>query len=304
MRNEKVKVGRLDISYLTGGEGEPVIILHGGGDGARAWLRSAAELSRYYRVYVPDLPGYGNSQSMGDNFDLPELVSFVEDFSASLGLERFHLVGHSIGGSIALDYALNYPYRVERLVLVSSFGLGNRVALWIRVFSASSFIRSLGRAAQALFRWVRRVGGQFYRPAAFINPLPPIKMDMGRYIHSLSGQERILSNRLTKLEVPTLLVWGARDNIVSVRNAYAAARLIPDCQLQVFEECGHSVYKQNIAGFSEVLVRFLGQERPVPAQPLRLPFLAKLWSGQYAKPLSGLPAVVLLAVLLELLRDA
>jgi len=304
MRTEKVKVGKLDISYLTGGEGEPVIILHGGGDGARAWLRSAAELSKYHRVYVPDLPGYGNSQSMGDNFDLPELVSFVEDFAGSLGLEQFHLVGHSIGGSIALEYALNYPHRLERLVLVSSFGLGNRVALWIRILSASSFIRSLGRAAQAVFRAVRRVGGQLYRPAAFINPLPPIKMDMGRYIHSLKGQEGTLSSRLTRLEVPTLLVWGARDSIVSVHNAYAAARLIPDCQLRVFEQCGHSVYKQNIAGFSEVLVRFLNQERPVPAQPSRLPFLVKLWLGQYATPLPGLPAVVLLVVLLELLRDA
>jgi hypothetical protein len=129
-------------------------------------------------------------------------------------------------------------------------------------------------------------------------------MDMGRYIHSLKGQEGILSSRLTKLEVPTLLVWGAKDNIVSVRNAYAAARLIPDCQLQVFEGCGHSVYKQDIGGFSEVIVRFLSQERPVLARPPRLPFLVKLWSGQYATPLTGLPAVVLLALLLKLLRDA
>jgi pimeloyl-ACP methyl ester carboxylesterase len=303
MRTEKVKVGKLDISYLTGGEGEPVVILHGGGEGARAWMQSAAELARYYRVYVPDLPGYGDSQSMGDSFELEELVTFVGDFSGSLGLERFHLVGHSIGGSIALEYALNYPHRLDRLVLVSSFGLGNRIALWIRILSASPFIRSLGRAAQAVFRWVRRVVGQLYRPAAFINPLPPIKMDMGRYIHSLKGQEGFLSSRLTRLEVPTLLVWGARDSIISVRNAYAAARLIPDCQLQVFEGCGHSVYKQNIGGFSEVLVRFLSQERPVPAQPFRLPLLVRLWSGQYAKPLSGLPAVVLLAVLLKLLRD-
>jgi pimeloyl-ACP methyl ester carboxylesterase len=303
MRTEKVKVGKLDISYLTGGEGEPIVILHGGGEGARAWAQSAAELARYYRVYVPDLPGYGDSQSMGDSFELAELVTFVEDFSSSLGLERFHLFGHSIGGSIALEYALEYPHRLGRLVLVSSFGLGNRIALWIRILSAWPFIRSLGRAVQALFRWVRRVGGQLYRPAAFINPLPPIKMDMGRYIHSLKGQEGFLSSRLTRLEVPTLLVWGARDSIISVHNAYAAARLIPDCQLQVFEECGHSVYKQNISGFSEVVFRFLSQQRPVPERPSRLPSLVRLWLGQYPKPLTGVPAVVLLAVLLKLLRD-
>jgi hypothetical protein len=92
--------------------------------------------------------------------------------------------------------------------------------------------------------------------------------------------------------------------LVSFYDFSTAARLIPDCQLQVFEGCGHSVYKQDIGGFSEVLVRFLSQERPVLARLPKLPFLVKLWSGQYAKPLMGLPAVVLLAVLLELLRDA
>jgi len=66
--SKKTKVGKLDIHYLAGGQGDPMVIIHGGGDGARAWLENAKELSKHYSVYVPDLPGFGRSQPMGTNF--------------------------------------------------------------------------------------------------------------------------------------------------------------------------------------------------------------------------------------------
>ena len=75
---------------------------------------------------------------------------------------------------------------------------------------------------------------------------------------TLKGQTTVLLNRLSELMMPTLLVWGARDGVVPVSQAYAAAELIPDCQLHVFEDCGHSVYKQNVQDFSRLLTGFLG----------------------------------------------
>lgn len=114
---KQVKVGKLDIRYLNGGEGDPLIVIHGGGGGANAWLQNAMDLSRYYSVYIPDLPGFGHSQSMSDNFSLSEFVAFLEEFSHNLGLKHFHLMGHSIGGCIALHYALKFPHKIRRLVL-------------------------------------------------------------------------------------------------------------------------------------------------------------------------------------------
>jgi len=77
LRRESMKLGKLDVSYLAGGQGDPLIVIHGGGDSGRAWLQNAVELSKQYSVYVPDLPGFGLSQSMSDNFDLPKYVAFV-----------------------------------------------------------------------------------------------------------------------------------------------------------------------------------------------------------------------------------
>ncbi|MFH1381983.1 MAG: alpha/beta hydrolase, partial [Chloroflexota bacterium] len=104
MHREQVKVGQLDISYFAVGEGTPLIIIHGGVDGARSWLRMARQLGQYYRVYAPDLPGFGSSQSMGD-FQIRRYVEFIDGFARSLRLRRFCLIGHSIGGAIALHYA-------------------------------------------------------------------------------------------------------------------------------------------------------------------------------------------------------
>ncbi|NIQ74834.1 MAG: alpha/beta fold hydrolase, partial [Phycisphaerae bacterium] len=86
-----------------------------------------AELSKYYTVYVPDLPGFGRSQPMDGDCHIPELVEFVDDFSDELGLEKFHLIGHSLGGGIALSYVLRFPHKIMKLVLVSSMFLGREV---------------------------------------------------------------------------------------------------------------------------------------------------------------------------------
>lgn len=257
MHIKSVKVGSLDISYFTGGQGDPLVIIHGGGDGARAWLRNAEELSKYYSVYVPDLPGFGLNQSANDKFHLPEFVAFIEDFSCALGIERFHLVGHSIGGGIALHYALKFPQKVEGLVLVSSWCLGIEAALWVRLLSHPALCRSLGEAAIAVLKGIKWLACQFYAPFRFANPVTPVKIDIGKTMMTLKGQTTVLLDELPELMMPTLLVWGAGDRIVPAHHAYAAAELIPDCQLHVFEGCGHSVYQQKVGDFSRLLIDFL-----------------------------------------------
>lgn len=258
LRNERKKLGDLDISYLTGGQGDPLIVIHGGGDSGRAWLQNASELSKHYRVFVPDLPGYGLSQSPADNFYWPEFVAFVEEFSNSLSLQRFHLVGHSLGGGIALQYALKFPDKINRLVLVSSICLGREIALWARFLSHLTNRRPIAEAAFSVLKVVKWLGKLFYAPLEFLDPFLQIKIDIGRNVMTIKGQTTVLLNQLSELLVPTLLVWGAKDGIVPVSHAYAAARLIPDCQLHVFTSCGHSVYRQQLQEFSRLLVKFLG----------------------------------------------
>ena len=260
MQNEHIKVGKLDINYLTGGQGDPLVVIHGGGGhGARAWLENAIELSRYYRVYVPDLPGLGHSQPISDDFHVLEFVEFVKGFSNKLGLKCFHLLGHSIGGAIVLHYALRFPHEVKSLILVNSMCLGREIALWVRL--VSSLIFCLGEAALIVLKalaWLIRL---FFAPFEFATPLPRFRIGLGKSITTLGGQTSVLVNRLSELIMPTLLVWGARDGIIPTSHAYTAAKLIPHCQLCVFEDCGHSVYRQKVHEFSQLLIGFLNKGR-------------------------------------------
>jgi len=253
-----IRVGHLDIHYLTGGEGEPLILIHGGGDSSRAWLQNAAELSRYYQVYLPDLPGFGRNKAIDEDFALSSYVTFVEDFSRSLGLGHFHLVGHSLGGGIALNYALKFPHRIRRLVLVSSLCLGREIAFWARIFSLPIFYRIAKKTVVSIFRAIGWLVRKLNFPLGKVTPPSLFRMSIGKSIMTVRGQTTVLANQLSELLMPTLLIWGAKDNIVPVCHARLAAERIPDCQVRVFQNSGHSVYRHRIREFSSLLVRFLG----------------------------------------------
>jgi len=257
IHSEQIKVGELDIHYFTGGQGEPLVVIHGGGGGAGEWLQSVAELSEHYKIYVPDLPGFGRSQMPDGNYGISEFVDFLEDFTHGLGLKRFHLVGHSIGGGIALRYAVKFPYKIGKMVLVSSMSLGKGIAFWIKFLSSSALCRSLGVAAVVVLDAVKWLVNMVYAPIKFVNPLTRATVNMGAGMTMLREQATVLVTQFSQLMIPTLLVWGAEDNIVPVSNAYNAARLIPDCQLHVFEDCGHSVQREKFKEFSHLLTKFL-----------------------------------------------
>jgi len=258
IHSKKIKVGGLNIHYLTGGHGDPLVVIHGGSDGARAWKKTMVELSRNYTIYVPDLPGFGYSQKIDGNYYVPELVDFVEEFSHNLGLDSFHLMGHSLGGGIALTYALKFPDKVKKLVLVNSMFLGKEIALWVRFLSAPALIRSIGAATLAVLRGVKWVADLLLAPGKFVSPVSRTSIHLGSKVTTLKEQTMVLVHRLSEIMVPTLVVWGAKDPILPVSQAYAAAELIPDCQVKVFEDGGHSVYREKIAEFSQLLRRFLG----------------------------------------------
>ncbi|MFH1646231.1 MAG: alpha/beta fold hydrolase [Chloroflexota bacterium] len=257
IHRKTIKLEGRDVSYYTAGHGEPVLVLHGGGGDARTWLQNIAALAEKYTVYAPDLPGYGGSQPLDGSYFIPELAEFVESFARSLGLEKFHLMGNSLGGGVALNYALKSPHRVRKLVLVSSLCLGKEIALWVRLLCIPTIFRAMVGMTMAVLRGVRWVVEQL-NPAGYIMPLSPAAMTLGGSITTFKAQTLVLDGRLPEVAVPTLLVWGARDQIVPVHQAYRAAKAIPDCQLKVFENRGHNVHRDEVKQFSSIITRFLG----------------------------------------------
>jgi pimeloyl-ACP methyl ester carboxylesterase len=257
IQRKSIKVDGLDIRYYAAGQGEPLVVVHGGGGDARSWWKNIAELAANYSVYAPDLPGFGGSQPLDGNYYIPELAEFLDKFAAGLGLRKFNLVGHSLGGGVALHYTLKWPDKVKKLVLVSSLCLGREIAFWVRLFSIPALVSSIGAITMAVLKSIKWVAKQL-NPAEFILPLSPASVAVGGNITTFRQQSLVLEKRLPEVAVPTLLVWGARDPIVPVRHAYAAAKVIPHCQVKVFEKSGHNVHRDELEQFSSILTRFFG----------------------------------------------
>jgi pimeloyl-ACP methyl ester carboxylesterase len=258
IQSKTINIDGLDVNYYTAGEGEPLVVIHGGGGDARTWWDNITELSKKYTIYAPDLPGYGGSEPLNGNYFIPELSVFLEKFAVKLGLEKFHLVGHSLGGGIALDYALKMPNRVKKLVLISSLCLGREIAFWVRLLSVPALLKSVGALSLAVLNGLKWMIMHMLNPAQIIMPLSPASVYVGGSITTFRQQSLVLENRLSEIRVPTLLVWGAKDPIVPVRHAYAAAKVIPDCQIKVFESRGHNVHRDELRQFSDVVNGFLG----------------------------------------------
>jgi pimeloyl-ACP methyl ester carboxylesterase len=257
MQGKTIKVDGRDVHYYTAGHGEPLVVIHGGGGDARTWGKNIIELSEKYTVYAPDLPGYGGSQPLDGNYYIPELSDFLGSFASNLGLEKFYLVGHSMGGGVALDYALKSPQKIKKLVLVSSLCLGREIAFWVRLLSIRALLRSFGALTIGVLKSIKWLA-EHLNPAEFIMPLSPASMTVGGNITTIKQQSLVLENRLSEVAVPTLLIWGSRDPIVPVRHAYQAAKVIPDCQVKVFENRGHNVHREELAEFSSTISGFLG----------------------------------------------
>jgi pimeloyl-ACP methyl ester carboxylesterase len=253
-----IKLDGRDVHYYTAGEGEPLVAIHGGGGDARTWRRNIGELAGKYTVYAPDLPGYGGSQPLDGKYYIPELSEFLEKFTGKLGLDKFNLLGHSLGGGVALNFALNFPARIKKLVLVSSLCLGNEIAGWVRFFSLPAFINSIGAIFVFGFKSIKWLLNHL-DPMRYILPLSPASMFIGGAIsRAFRQQTLVMDNQLNEVKVPTLVVWGGRDPVVPVKHAYRAAKMIPDCQIAVFKKSGHNVHREQLKNFSRVVTDFLG----------------------------------------------
>jgi pimeloyl-ACP methyl ester carboxylesterase len=257
IKSNTIKINGRDVLYYTAGEGEPLLVIHGGGGDARTWWDNIAVLAERYKVYAPDLPGFGGSQPLDGSYFIPELSGFIDVFATQLGLENFHLMGHSLGGGVALDYALRMPRKVRKLVLVSSLCLGDEISFWIRLLCLPALVRSIGAIATGVMKAVRWAARQL-NPAGLLMPLSPAAMAVGGNITTFKKQTHVLESRLSEVAMPTLLVWGGKDPIVPVGHAYKAAGMIPNCQVKVFKRRGHNVHRDELKQFSRTIAAFLG----------------------------------------------
>ncbi|HEY1853459.1 MAG TPA: alpha/beta fold hydrolase [Solirubrobacterales bacterium] len=267
------------VSYTETGSGPVLLLVHGMAGSTENWREVIEPLARAQTVIAPDLPGHGASEPGSGDYSLGAHAAVLRDLLVSLGHERATVVGHSLGGGIAMQFTYQFPELVERLVLVSSGGLGPEVSRVLRAAAlpgADIFIAATAgvgaRAGSVLGRGLGAVGlrpnadlaevargyaslADGERRAAFLETL--------RAVVGTGGQKVAAGDRLYLAEaLPILIVWGREDPIIPVAHAEAALETIPGARLEVFDGVGHLPQIEAPGHFIAVLEQFLAATDP------------------------------------------
>lgn len=278
---------RARITYRVAGDGPAVVLLHGWAASWYLWQDTMTALAAAgYRVYAPDHIGCGDSSKPWLFYTPHDYDAYLSGFLAALGLEHVILVGHSLGGHIALSYALNHPQQVERLALVDPAysplqQLAPTRGALLLALAGLPPIGELGLtlAPHRLLRWaIGRQGGGFYRPdklppafldrivADYLDHASPLVCNSIRYLFlfSLPGLRRLrrdadLWPRLAELAMPALVIWGEHDALLRPSSFSLLASGLPGAVAQPITEAGHTPPMEAPAEFQQALFGFLGR---------------------------------------------
>jgi pimeloyl-ACP methyl ester carboxylesterase len=266
-----VKVGNINTRLRSAGEkGTPVILIHGLGGSIENWVNNIEALARRHRVYALDLKGFGRTDKTPLLRDLDELIQFIYDFMTVIHIEKASLIGNSLGGGLALFFALKYPDKVDKLVLADPAGMGREVIGLFKIISIPFVGELLSKSCRRSVRslWKKIV----YDPALVTDELVEYNLAVmegankallatARAGINFRGQRenqrrRALEN-IGELKAPTLIFWGKQDKIIPVAHAQAAIKMIPNSELHIFEKCGHTPQFECSEEFNRLVLEFL-----------------------------------------------
>ena len=234
-----VEIDGYSITYYDGGEGEPVVLIHGYGDSKISFLQAAAGLTGHGRVLLPEVPGFGETRlDANRNYSIRSQVKFFHLVFQKLGLKRFHLGGNSMGGHIAAAYTLAYPEQVKSLILLNATGMYVDEQFYLGsepIESDSEFDTYMDK----IFVEKPFVPGPFKK--YFIQKSRDTLDWRNRVSKDIrEGADYLLDSRISKIQAPTLILWGRQDRIVRINVGEAFDEGIPNAKWVVFDPGGHS----------------------------------------------------------------
>lgn len=267
---ERLRLRDGEVRYFRMGEGPPLLLLHGLGEGSIVWFDNIAPLAKSHTVFALDLPGHGESYKPLWERPLHQAVEFLSEFMDALGIAKASLVGNSLGGLLAIAMTLKHPYRIHRLVLENSAGLGREVAWFLRLIS----IPVLGEILASPSRTgIRRLLNMILHhrsvwPEALVEELFKIRRVHGnkesmlfmlRNGVSVRGVKPhiLLTEHLHTIKTEVLVIWGRNDPLFPVSHAERAAKILPHSRLEVFTECGHWPHLEVRDEFNHLVSDFL-----------------------------------------------
>jgi pimeloyl-ACP methyl ester carboxylesterase len=268
------------VEYREIGDGPPVVLIHGMINSSRHWEAVARQLSRGHRVIAPDLIGHGDSATPRGDYSLGAHAAAIRDLLTVLGVERASIVGHSLGGGVALQFFYQFPQRTERLALVSSGGLGREVSPLLRtaalpgmsaalaLASHPSVIAGLEEVSARLQARGQGIGASVQAVARALRPLGR-RGSREAFLHTLravidpKGQRVSATDRLHLLRVvPTLIVWGERDRTIPIEHGRAAHEAVPGSTFRTLPRAAHFPHLEDPDGLAQVLAAWLAESEP------------------------------------------
>jgi pimeloyl-ACP methyl ester carboxylesterase len=268
------------VAYRLAGSGPAIVLIHGITASSANWCGVAASLARRHTVLAPDLFGHGGSAKPRGDYSMGAFASGLRDLMLALGIDRATVIGHSLGGGVAMQFSYQFPERTERLALVASGGLGREVHPLLRAATlpgseivlpllAGDGLLSAGRAiGRALDRVGLRLGtdalemarghaslGDRESRAAFIQTLRA-SIDPG-------GQRVRATDRLyLATQLPLLIIWGARDRIIPLNHGQQAHEAVPGSRFEVFKGSGHFLHLDEPDRFVAVVEDWIDTTAP------------------------------------------
>ena len=262
------------------GEGPPILLIHGITSSSRTWKRVMPRLAENYTVIAPDLLGHGRSAKPQGDYSLGAYASGIRDLLVALEVPRATVVGHSLGGGIALQFSYQFPERVGRLVLVDSGGIGPEVNPLLRAAALPGaefvlpvmFSPTLHDGALRLRGLLAKIGLQ---PNADIEGVSEgfaslteadarrAFLNTVRSVIDIKGQRVSAEDRLYLAgDIPSLIVWGEGDRIIPLEHAYRAKEMLPGSRLEVFSDAGHFPFNDHPDRFVDLMRNFIETTKP------------------------------------------
>jgi len=276
-RTETVLGRRVNV-IDTGGDGPPLLFIHGLGGRWQNWLLNIPAFMGAFRVLAPDLPGFGGSEMPTGRISIQGLARVIDALCGRVGVESPVVVGNSMGGFVGAELALAFPTRVRRLMLVSAAGISVE-SMWKEPVMAVGRLMAVGTARVGVKQLpvarrprLRRAALQLVvrYPERLSVPLASELVVGAGAQGFVGGLDAVLGysfrDRLPEIEVPTLIVWGRNDVLIPVEDAYEFERLIgANARAVVFDDTGHLAMVERPSRFNELLASFIAE--PEPAGP-------------------------------------
>ncbi len=280
---EHVTMHGHDVTYRLAGadvDGPVVLLVHGMAGNSRTWANAMPRLAVDAKVLAPDLLGHGESAKPMGDYSLGAFASGLRDLLAVLEIDTVTVVGHSLGGGVAMQLAYQHPELVDRLVLVGSGGLGREVSWLLRSLTLPGseylmpvvFPHFIKQPGDALVRCLRGAGVQLPQLEQMWQSYASLSQAENRqaFIRTLRsvidprGQVIDARDRLyLAAAMPTMIVWGDQDPIIPVEHAYAAHEAIPHSRLEIFEGCGHFPHVEDADRLVDVVCDFIASTQPL-----------------------------------------